>query len=164
MTTIDAGHTAPDFTLKTSGKREFSLGKLCERGPVVAAFFKISCPVCQFTFPFLERLHRQYAGNGVVVLGISQNDARDTRKFCKEYGVSFPVVLDEEGFPVSNAYGITHVPTVYLIDSGRSVKVSCMGFGKQDLEAIAAALAERRKMPAAPLFRPDEIIPANKPG
>lgn len=164
MTTIDAGQTAPDFTLKTSNNRAFSLGKLCKRGPVVAAFFKISCPVCQFTFPFLERLHKEYAGRGVVILGISQNDARDTRRFCKEYGVSFPVVLDKEGYSVSNAYGITHVPTVCLIDPGRSVKVSCMGFGKQDLETIAAALAERRKIPAVPLFRQDEIIPEYKPG
>ncbi|MBZ5526956.1 MAG: TlpA family protein disulfide reductase [Acidobacteriia bacterium] len=164
MSTIDAGHTAPDFSLKTAEGCEFSLDKLCERGPVVAAFFKISCPVCQFTFPFLERLHRQYAGDGVVILGVSQNDARDTRKFCKEYGVTFPVVLDDAGYPVSNAYGISNVPTVYLIDSARSVKVSCMGFGKQDLETIAGALAERRKLPATPLFLPNEIIPAYKPG
>lgn len=164
MSSIDAGHTAPDFTLKTSDNRAFSLGKLCEHGPVVAAFFKVSCPVCQFTFPFLERLHKQYAGDGVIILGISQNDASGTRKFCKDYGLTFPVVLDESGYPVSNAYGITSVPTVYLIDSGRSVKVSCMGFGKQELESIAAALAEQRKLPPAPLFLPGEVIPAYKPG
>ncbi len=164
MSTIDAGHTAPDFSLKTAEGRELSLEKLCERGPVVVAFFKISCPVCQFTFPFLERLHRKYAGDGVDILGVSQNGARDTQKFCKEYGVTFPVVLDEAGYPVSNAYGISNVPTIYLIDSARSVKIGCMGFGKQDLETIAAALAARRKLPSAPLFLPNEIIPAYKPG
>jgi peroxiredoxin len=164
MTSIDAGHTAPDFSLKTADGRQFSLEKLCALGPVVVAFFKISCPVCQFTFPFLERLHKQYAGDGVTILGLSQNDAHGTQKFCKDYGLTFPVLLDESSFPVSNAFGITNVPTVYLVESARSVKVSCMGFGKQDLESIAAALAASRKIPAATLFLPNEVIPAYKPG
>jgi len=164
MTSIDAGHTAPDFSLKTADGRDFSLENLCARGPVVLAFFKISCPVCQFTFPFLERLHQKYAGDGVLILGVSQNDARGTQTFCKDYGLTFPVVLDESSYPVSNAYGIHCVPTVFLIEAGRSVKVSCMGFSKQDLETIAASLAARRKIPSAPLFLPNEVIPALKPG
>jgi len=44
------------------------------------------------------------------------------------------------------------------------VKVSCMGFDKNALEQIAAALAERKKASWAPLFRPDEVVPVNKPG
>jgi hypothetical protein len=39
-----------------------------------------------------------------------------------------------------------------------------MGFDKRDLEKIAAELAENKKISLAPLFRPDEVIPANKPG
>ena len=73
-------------------------------------------------------------------------------------------MTDEKDYPVSNAYGLTHVPTIFLVDTGGKVKVSCMGFGKKDLETIAAQLAERRKMPRTPLFKPDEVIPANKPG
>ena len=70
--------------------------RLAEKGPVVAAFFKISCPVCQFTFPFLERLHQRY-GKSATFLGISQDDAKATRKFTDEYGVTFPMPLDESG-------------------------------------------------------------------
>jgi hypothetical protein len=78
--------------------------------------------------------------------------------------VTFPLLLDENGYPVSNAYGLTNVPTVFLIDTDGSVKVSCMGFDKKDLENIAANLAERKKISLAPLFRSDEVVPANKPG
>jgi hypothetical protein len=39
-----------------------------------------------------------------------------------------------------------------------------MGFDKKDLETIASELAERRNIALTPLFRPDEVIPANKPG
>jgi peroxiredoxin len=164
MTNIVAGNLAPGFSLKSLGGQEFSLSSLMERGPVVAAFFKISCPVCQFTFPFLERLYQRYRGDNVTILGISQDDGRSTKKFASEYGVTFPLLIDTDGYPVSNAYGLTNVPTTFLIDTGGTVKVSSMGFDKKDLEQIAGELAEHRKIALAPLFRADEIIPANKPG
>lgn len=164
MTHILAGNIAPAFSLKSFNGREYSLQKALERGPVVAAFFKISCPVCQFTFPFLERLHKRYGSGDVSFLGVSQDDARDTKEFASEYDVTFPLLLDENGYPVSNAYGLTNVPTIFLIDPDGKIKVSSMGFDKRDLETIARELAERRKIALTPLFRPDEVIPANKPG
>jgi len=165
MTHVVAGNKAPGFSLKSLDSKEYSLNALMERGPVVAAFFKSSCPVCQFTFPFLERLHKRYGNDGVTFLGISQDDARSTATFAKEHGVTFPMLIDDEnGYAVSNAYGLTSVPTIFLIDTDGTVKVSCMGFDKKDLETIAADLAERKKISLAPLFRPDEVVPANKPG
>ena len=164
MTNIVAGNLAPEFSLKSVDGREFSLTSLLQRGPVVAAFFKSSCPVCQFTFPFLERLYQRYRGDTVTILGISQDDTRTTKQFASEYGVTFPLLIDTDGYPVSNGYGLTNVPTIFLIDADGKVKVSSMGFDKKDLEGIASELAERRKIALAPLFRPDEIIPANKPG
>jgi peroxiredoxin len=165
MTHIVAGNTAPGFSLKALDNKEYSLNTLMERGPVIAAFFKISCPVCQFTFPFLERLYKRYGSDSVTFLGISQDDARSTTRFAKEFGITFPIVIDDEnGYAVSNAYGLTNVPTIFLIDTDSTVKVSSMGFDKKDLEAIAANLAERKRIAFAPLFRPDEVVPANKPG
>jgi len=166
MTNIVAGNTAPGFSLKALDGKEFSLDKLLERGPVVAAFFKISCPVCQFTFPFLERIYKRYGGDGVTFLGISQDDARDTNDFAKEFGTTFTMLLDEErgGYPASNAYGLTNVPTIFLIETDGTVKVSCMGFDKKDLESIAAELAERKKIASAALFRVGESVPDHKPG
>jgi peroxiredoxin len=164
MTHIVAGNMAPGFSLKGLDAKSYSLGTLMERGPVVAAFFKISCPVCQFTFPFLERLYKRYGGDDVTFLGISQDDARATKKFAQEYGLTFPMLLEEDGYPVSNGYGLTNVPTIFLIDTEGTVTVSSMGFDKKDLETIAAELAERKKMSLAPLFNPNENVPANKPG
>jgi len=165
MTQIVAGNTALGFSLKALDNKEYSLNTLMERGPVIAAFFKISCPVCQFTFPFLERLYKRYGSDSVTFLGISQDDARSTTRFAKEYGITFPIVIDDEnGYVVSNAYGLTNVPTIFLIDTDATVKVSSMGFDKMDLEAIAANLAERKKIALTPLFGPDEVVPVNKPG
>jgi peroxiredoxin len=164
MTHIIAGNIAPRFSLKSLDQKDFSLHTLLERGPVVAAFFKISCPVCQFTFPFLERLYKRYGSSGVTFLGVSQDDEAATRRFVSEYGITFTIVRDEDGYPVSNAYGLTNVPTIFMIEPDGKVKVSSTGFDKKDLETIAGELAERRKIALTPLFRPDEVIPANKPG
>lgn len=164
MTHIVGGNIAPGFSLQSLDQKEFSLRALLERGPVVAAFFKVSCPVCPFTFPFLERLHKRYGSSGVTFLGISQDDAPSTKDFAFEYGVTFPMVRDEDGYPISNAYGLTNVPTIFLIEPDGKVKVSSVGFDKKDLETIASELAERRNIALTPLFRHDEVIPANKPG
>jgi peroxiredoxin len=165
MTHIEPGKIAPGFLLKALDGKEYSLNSLIEKGPVVVAFFKISCPACQFTFPFLERLYKRYGGDAVTFLGISQDDARSTKEFTREYGVTFPIALDDEkSYPTSNAYGLTMVPTIFLIDTDGTAKISSMGFDKKDLETIASEVAKRREIPPAALFRPDETVPANKPG
>jgi peroxiredoxin len=164
MTPIDHGDTAAAFSLTDLNGKNYSLAALLEKGPVVAAFFKISCPVCQFTFPFLERLYKRYGGEGATFLGISQDDAKATKKFASEYGITFPMALDEKGYPASNAYGLTNVPTIFFIHSDGTVKVVCTGFDKQGLEDIGAALAERKRIVPAALFRPEENVPAHKPG
>src|SRR5260370_10489821 len=101
MTHIVAGNMAPGFSLKALDNKQYSLNTLLERGPVVAAFFKISCPVCQFAFPFLERLYKSYGGGGGTFLGVSQHDARATQNFAKGSGWTFPLRASEETAPVS---------------------------------------------------------------
>jgi peroxiredoxin len=164
MTNIVAGRTAPDFSLKSLDGKEYSLKQLLEHGPVLVSFFKVSCPVCQFTFPFLERLHKRYGSEEITFLGLSQDSAKATKEFADEYGVTFPVVLDAEGYPASNAYGLTNVPTTFLIDTDGTVRLTGSGFNKKEMEAIAAELSSRRKIPPAALFRPDESVPDNRPG
>ena len=166
MTHIVAGNMARGFSLKALDGTEYSLQKLLQEGPIVVAFFKVSCPVCQFTFPFLERIYKRSGGNGVTFLGISQDDAKTTKEFAEEFGVTFPILLDqkEKNYAASNAYELTNVPTIFLVEADGTVKISCMGFDKKGLESIAAVLAERKRIAPAALFRPDESVPAHKPG
>ena len=165
MTKVLAGHAAPTFTLPAvAGGETFSLADALKKGPVVAAFFKITCPVCQFTFPFIERLHKAHGGDAVSFVGISQNDATETKEFLVEYGITFPAVTDEDRYPVSNQYGLTTVPTVFLIAPDGRVKVSSVGFCKADLEKIAKELADYLRKKPSVVFLPSEIVPDYKPG
>jgi len=166
MTHINARQAAPRFLLKGFDGQKYALEELLRQGPVLATFFKVSCPVCQFTFPFLQRMHERYGASDVSFVGISQDDAKATAVFAKKYGITFPIALDEKekGYPASNAYGLTNVPTIFLIDAEGTVRVSSMGFVKKDLEEIAATLAELKNLAPAALFRANESIPANRPG
>ncbi len=163
MTKILAGHTAPAFSLPGLDGKPLGLSEALRSGPVILAFYKISCPVCQFTFPFLERLHRGFGGNGVTFLGISQDDVADSRDFCNEYGITFPNLVDGDSYPVSNQYGLTHVPTVLLIAPDGKVQVSSMGFSKKDLEEIAESLS-RHAGKSVTAFTPADVVPDCKPG
>jgi peroxiredoxin len=164
MTHIVAGQPAPNFSLQSLDGREFSLAASLKKGPVVLAFFKVSCPVCKFAFPFLERLFQRYGKDDVTFLAVSQDETGASREFAKQFGVSFPVLVDAAGFPASNAYGLTMVPTVFLIEPGGTVRVSSMGFVRADLEAIADALADRQNLTRTPVFASSESVPEVKPG
>lgn len=164
MAALGTGAKAPSFSLANTSGQTMSLGDALRKGPVLAAFFKISCPVCHFTFPFLERMYEAYGDSKFTFWGISQDNARDTRDFMKEFGVKFPVLLDDSRFTASNQYGLTNVPSVFLIGRDGRIEISSVGFAKADLEAAAAAAAKAAGTPAAPLFAPGEVIPEYKPG
>ena len=159
MTALAAGAKAPEFELKTLDGKRFSLGDELARGPVVLVFFKVSCPTCQYALPFFERLHQAYGDKSVSLVGVSQNDAKDTAAFDKEFGVTFPVLLDDtRSYPVSNAFGLTNVPTVFWIAQDGEIEVSSVGWLKTDFEEINRRMAEAWKTAPAPAFKPGEDV------
>lgn len=164
MAALPAGAKAPAISLKDMNGETVTLADALKKGPVAAVFFKVSCPTCQFAAPFLERLHETYAGPKFTLFGISQDDARDTRDFFKEFDVEFPSLIDADGYPVSNQYGITNVPTIFLIAPDGKIQVSSVGFEKKGLEEIAAEAARATGAPPKSLFKPSEAVPEIKPG
>jgi peroxiredoxin len=127
------------------------------------------------TFPFLERLH---AAGAVRIFGISQNDAADTGEFNQEFGVTFPTLLDSEDndFPASNAYGISSVPTMFLVEpfpaqfspsppilakSGGVISHVIEGWSKKEIEALAGPAVA---LAGSSLFRPGDYVPEWKAG
>ena len=61
MAALTAGSKAPDFTLSTLDGKTFPLAQALRASRWCFAFFKISCPVCQYAMPFLERLQKTMA-------------------------------------------------------------------------------------------------------
>ena len=159
MAALPSGAKAPNFELRAMDGKRFVLSDELAQGPVVLAFFKVSCPTCQYAFPFLERLNRAYGHKGVRIVGVSQNDPRETANFTKEFGVSFPMLLDDrKTYPVSNAYGLTNVPTIFWIAQDGSIEVSSVGWIKADFVEINRKMAGLTGAAAAVIFQPGEEV------
>lgn len=166
MPALETGVAAPEIRLPSLDGAQFSLDEARKRGPVVAAFFKVNCPTCQLAFPYLERIHKSYSDKGrFTVIGVSQNDSADTRAFNREFGVTFPTLLDDtRKYPASNAYGLTNVPSIFLISPDGEIELSSVGWSKQDMEELNRRVAEVSGVPLVPLFKPGQKAPDFKPG
>ena len=138
------------------GSLESALESALPMGKVLLVFFKISCPTCQLALPFLERLHQS---GQLAVYGISQDKADATGEFARAFGLTFPILLDSAAshYPASNAYGITTVPSLFLITADRTVEWTLRGFARN-------ALADLGKAFGITMFRPGEQVPELKPG
>ena len=129
---------------------------LREDGEVLVVFFKITCPVCQLTLPFLNRIHR--AGT-LPVYAISQDDAEDSRQFNRELGLTLPTLLDtgRSGYPASNAFGISSVPTAFLIERDGRISRVIEGWSKREIEWLGG-------LAGVEAFRQGDNVPEWKAG
>ena len=129
---LGTGTRAPDFELPRFGGGKQSLSAALH-GPVLLVFFKASCPTCQLTLPFLERIH-QAGGKPFQLFLISQEKENGTHAFHTEFLITVPTLLDTiPGYPVSNAYGIASVPSFFLVGSDGLIEYAEAGFDREQL-------------------------------
>jgi peroxiredoxin len=152
---LPAGAKPPNFFLTNLSGRQEALSELLQKAPFLLAFYKASCPVCQMTLPYLERL----SGGCLPVIAVSQDDAAGTERFRQRFGLTIPALLDrgEDGYPASNAFAITNVPSLFLIEPDGAISLAGSGFRKADLEALG-------RRAGISTFRPDEKVPDWKAG
>ena len=120
--------TAPDFKLSTLDGEEITLSAL--RGhPVVINFWATWCPPCRFEMPAMERVYRRSREDGLVILAVNfQENKEEVSAFVNEFGLTFPILLDEKG-NVAMQYRVRGLPTTYFVDGAgkvRKVRVGAM--------------------------------------
>ena len=165
MAVLTAGANAPEIQLKTTDGKPFSLQEETGKAPVLAAFFKVGCPTCQYAFPFLERIHQAYPRDRVRVVGVSQDDASATAAFMKEYGVTFPVLLDDtKKYPASRAFQLVNVPSTFFVGKAGTIELTTIGWVKEEIEQLNAMVARVVGNVPAPIFKPGEEVKDFKAG
>ncbi len=100
MAALPPGTKAPDFSLPAvfqgEDGGEFSLQAALKRGPVLVAFLQgFRVRRANTRSPISNEFTKRMAIKKITILGISQNNQRDTAAFLKEYGVTFPTLLDD---------------------------------------------------------------------
>jgi peroxiredoxin len=165
MPVLEEGAKAPNISLRTNDGRQITLDGNTRTTPVVAAFFKVGCPTCQYAFPYLERIYKAYPKDKVSFVGVSQDTKDDTAAFTKQYGVTFPVLLDDmKKYPASNAYGLENVPSIFVISPTSNIDFSSVGWVKPEIEQLNKLVAEAAGVPAAEIFKPGEQVMEFKAG
>ena len=156
MKQLPVGKTAPDFSLATVKGEDFRLSEAVADGPVVLAFYKASCPTCQLTFPFLQRIYAESRNNPRLrIVGISQDEIEETKTFIDQLGIGFEVLIDEHPYAVSSAYGVEFVPTIFVVGENGKIELSDYGFSKATLSEIGKP---------GQVFSPNDGLPATRPG
>lgn len=116
------GYLAPDFSLRNLKGNYQSLDSY--RGRVVVLnFWATWCAPCRVEMPSFEKLYRRYRSEGVTVLAVTldKEAGQKIKSFVEDYGLSFPVLLDEKG-EVERLYPSMTIPFTYVIDrEGRVV-------------------------------------------
>ena len=157
---LNKGNRAPDFKLRLCPEGEFELSS--SGGYNLLVFYKVSCPTCQLTLPFVERMFKSY-GDRIRFLGVSQDECPDTEEFSRNYGLTFLQASDAPDYSVSLAYDVQVVPTLYLIDGKGNILFVEESFVKSSLESLNEELAKLAGKEVNPLFE-DVSVPPFKAG
>jgi peroxiredoxin len=129
----------PEFTLRDLSGKSWTFAEL--RGKVVLVnFWATWCPPCRKEMPDLETLYGRFESKGLVVLGISDEEAAKVEPFIRERKVSFPVLLDP-GRKVNEMFVVDGIPKSFVYDrEGKLVAQSIdMRTQKQFLEMLGKA-------------------------
>jgi peroxiredoxin len=105
------------------------------RGKVVFLnFWATWCGPCRFEMPSMQRLYQSLKADGLVVVAVNlQEDPASVGAFVKEFGLSFPVLLDRTG-RIGSTYGARSIPTSYVIDRDGFVVAGTIGTREWDTE------------------------------
>ena len=109
---IEAGTTAPEFTLPDQDGEDVSLSDF--RGsPVVLYFYpKADTPGCTTQACGIRDHHADYEAAGAVVLGVSPDPVRAVKKFADKQSLNFRLLADED-HAVCDLYGVWAEKTNY---------------------------------------------------
>ncbi len=137
-----ADKQAPAFTLKDTTGKNVSLADYKGKA-VVLDFWATWCAPCKIEIPWLTQLHDQYASQGLVVLGISEDDLdlddkaallkqkQEIADSAMKLHINYPVLIDDK--EVSKPYGgIDALPTTFYVDRNGKVIAATIGLADRD--------------------------------
>lgn len=137
------GKNAPPFTLPDLTGKSISLASYKGR-PLVVDFWATWCGPCKVEIPWFEKLHDQYASQGLEIIGVSADDLdkddpaklftekRDIADFVSKMHMNYPILIDAQS--IENSYGgLDALPTTFFIDRNGKIVASTIGLAPRDV-------------------------------
>ncbi|MDZ4676424.1 MAG: redoxin domain-containing protein [Oligoflexia bacterium] len=160
---LNVGDFAFDFDLPTSDGKIIKLSdRLKLHSPILIVFYKFDCPTCQFTFKHLPHILNQLGDEHF--LAIAQDAQVETEKFKASYSYQGNIVCDVKPYPVSSKFGITFVPTFFVVEQDLKISNVGEGFDKIIIDNFSKKIALAKSISQFQTFRPAEQVPLLKPG
>ena len=130
----------PPIDMPDQAGKKVDLNEL--KGKVVLVDFWASwCGPCKQEMPVLEELHKKYAKEGLVIVGVNiDNNPKKMTNFLRGTPVTFRVVHDRK-LAVASKYEPGTMPSSYFIARDGKIRYVHEGFRKKD----AGELEERVK-------------------
>jgi thiol-disulfide isomerase/thioredoxin len=99
---------------------------------VILDFWATWCPPCRAEIPGFIALQKQYAAQGLSVVGVSLDTAGTSvvKSFMKHLGMNYPVVIGDEK-TAADYGGISAIPTTFVIDRNGKIVSSHQGYASQ---------------------------------
>jgi peroxiredoxin len=112
----------------------------------------------------LEQIRQSYPEDKLTVYGVAQDSPNVTRSFIRRIGVTFPILVEGDEYPVSQEYAIEATPTVFLIDQNGHVAWQGMGFQRDAVVELSEKIAELIGTEPVDVFANVDDIPGWVPG
>lgn len=126
---LEVGNLAPDFELQTVDGKTIKLSSLKGKR-VILNFWASWCPPCRQEMPDMEQFYKDNKNNEIEILAVNLTETEKSRAdvptFMAEYGITFPVVLDEKG-SVGQLYRVSSIPASFIIDSKGVIQRKLVG-------------------------------------
>lgn len=127
---IGKGDSAPNFTLTTLDGEEVTLADY-QGKKVVLNFWATWCPPCKAEMPHMQNYYEDMAEKEnveILAVNLTSGDSGvdKVQAFQEDYGLTFPIPLDEEGI-VGGTYSILTIPTTYMIDTTGTIQNKIVG-------------------------------------
>ena len=142
LAAVTKGMRAPDFALPSLRGPKVSLASL--RGKVVLIdFWAQWCEPCKKELPQLERLSKEFASRGVVVLTVNIDKQRDNaERLAHQLGLTMDVLLDPAG-QIAGTYDLPKMPSSFLVDKKGFIRFIHEGFeGDGDVSRFRSELEQ----------------------
>lgn len=121
------------FTTTTIEGHEFTLNGATNQ-PVIINFWATWCVPCALEMPRLEQTYQDYQDDGLIVVGVNSGneDPRDAFVYAINHDLTFPLVMDEDGF-INESYEVRGVlPTTVFIDANGKIRQITYGILTED--------------------------------
>ncbi|MCL6573598.1 MAG: redoxin domain-containing protein [Bacillus sp. (in: Bacteria)] len=143
QTGIQKGEKAADFSLKTVDGKDTKLSTYKGK-KVILNFWATWCPPCKAEMPHMENFYEENQVNDVVILAVNltagETKQSNVLKFIKDYGLTFPVLMDTDG-NVGNMYQAISIPTTYIIDTKGIIQQKIVGpMSKKTMETVISKI------------------------